>query len=93
MDAAKQKDFELTRLKTEELPPEMQKMNPEERKAYIAQQAKEREKLQQQINQLNAERETYVAQQRRVAAGSNTLDAVVISSVREQAEKRNFKFQ
>jgi hypothetical protein len=93
VDAAKQKDFEITKLKAEELPPETQKMNVEERKAYIEKHAQERAELQKKINQLNADREKYVAQRMKEAAGANTLDAVVTSSVREQAQKRNFKFQ
>ena len=92
MDAAKQKDFEITKLKTEELPSEMQKMNTEERRDYIEKHAQERAQLQTRINQLNAERQKYLAVRMQKVAGTNTLDAVVISTIREQAQKRNFKF-
>ena len=93
VDAAKQKDFEVTKLKAEELPAGMQKMSLEERKAYIEKNSQERAQLQTKINQLNAEREKFVAQRMKEAAGANTLDAVVISAVREQGEKRNFTFK
>jgi len=93
VDASKEKDFEITKVRTEELPSEMQKMNAEERKAYIEKNAKERDQLQTKIQQLTAEREKYLAQRRKEAAGTNTLDAVVISSVRDQAQKHNFKFE
>lgn len=93
VDASKEKGFEITKLRTEELPTEMQQMNADERRAYIEKNAKEREQLQAKIQRLNAEREKYLAQQSKEAAGTNTLDAVVISSVREQAQKRNFKFE
>ena len=93
IDAAKDKDFELSKLKTEELPVEMQKMNVEERKAYVEKNARERTDLQAKINQLNSEREKYVAQKLKQVAGTNTLDAVVISAVREQSAKRNFRFE
>jgi len=93
VDAAKDKTFEVARLKTEELPPEMQKLNVEERKAYIEKNAKERADLQSKINQLNGEREKYVAQRMKEVVGTNTLDAVVISAVREQSAKRNFRFE
>ena len=61
VDAAKDKDFKLAELKTEELPAEMQKMDAEERKTYVEENAKERTELQTKINQLNQEREKYVA--------------------------------
>ena len=93
VDAAKDKNFEIAKLKTEELPAEMQKMNAEERKAFIEKNSKERAELQAKINQLNREREKYVAQRMKEVAGTNTLDAVVISAVREQSAKRNFKFE
>mgnify|MGYP000860936971 CR=1 FL=1 len=93
VDAAKAKDFEITKLKEEDLPAEMKKMSAEQRKAYIEKNATERAQLQQQINQLNAEREKFVAQRIKETAGTNTLDAVVISAIHEQGAKRNFIFK
>jgi hypothetical protein len=93
VDAANEKDFEITKVKQEELPAEMQKMTLGERKDYIEKNAKEREQLQAKIKQLNADRETFVAQRMKEVAGTNTLDAVVISAIREQGQKRNFQFE
>jgi len=93
VDAAKADRFEITQVKTEDLPAEMQKMTVAERKAYIEKNAKEREQLQAQIKTLNASREKYVAQRMKEVAGTNTLDAVVISAIREQGQKRNFQFK
>jgi hypothetical protein len=93
VDAAKGKDFEVAKLKSEELPAEMQTMNAEERKAYIEKHSQERAQLQAKINQLNAEREKFVAQRMKEVDGANTLDAVVISAIHEQGAKRNFTFK
>ena len=93
VDAAKQKDFEVATLKAEELPAEMQKLSVDQRKAYIEKHSQERSQLQTKINQLNAEREKFVAQRMKETAGANTLDAVVISAIHEQGEKRNFNFK
>lgn len=93
VDAAKDKNFEISKLKSEELPAAMQKMDAGERKAFIEKNSQERAGLQAKINQLNREREQYVAQRMKEGAGTNTLDAVVISAVREQSAKRNFKFE
>lgn len=92
VDAAKDKSFQLDSLKTEELPAAMQTMNAGERKAFVEKNASERAELQAKINQLNREREQYVAQKMKEVAGTNTLDAVMISALREQSSKRNFKF-
>jgi len=93
VDAAKDKNFEVTKVKPEELPAEMQKMNEAERKAYVDKKSKERSDLQTKINQLNSEREQYVAQQMKTQSGTNTLDSAIIGAIREQGQKRSFKFE
>ncbi len=93
VDAVKELKADVSKLKTEELPAEMQKLSTEERKAYVETKAKERAEMQTKINELNREREKYVATRMTEIAGTSTLDAVVISAVREQSAKRNFKFE
>ena len=93
VDAAKDQNFEMEKLKAEELPAEMQKMNTEERRAYVEKNSKERADLQAKINQLNRDREQYVAQKMKEVASTNTLDSAMISAIREQSAKRNFKFE
>lgn len=93
VDAAKDKNFEISKLKTEELPAEMQKLNADERKAFVEKNSRKRSELQTKINQLNRDREKYVAQRMKAATGTNTLDAAVIAAVREQSAKRNFTFE
>lgn len=93
VDAYKEKDFKLAEVKAEQLPAEMKKMNADERKAYVENKSKERTEMQAKIQELNKEREKYVAARMKEIVGTNTLDAVVISAVREQSAKRNFKFE
>jgi hypothetical protein len=93
VDAAKEQNFDLAAVKPETLPAEMRTMSVEERKAYVEKNAREREQLQGKIKQLNADREKYVATRLKELAGTNTLDAVVISAIREQGQKRNFQFE
>lgn len=93
VDAVKEQKADVAKLKAEDLPAEMQKLSPEERKAYVETKAKERAEMQTKINALNHEREKYVAARLKEMSGTNTLDAVVISAVREQSAKRNFKFE
>ncbi len=93
VDACKGTNFNLSTLKTEELPVEMQKMTEIERKTYVETRTKEREKLQAEISRLNADRNKYVAEKSKQHSTTNTLDSVVVTTVREQAMKRNFRFE
>lgn len=93
VDAAKDSKFKLEEVKTQDLPVEMQKLTTDERKAYVEKKAGERAGLQAKIQTLNAEREKYLAAQMKQPAATNTLDAVVIAAVREQAAQRDFRFE
>ncbi len=93
VDAVKEQKTDVAKLKPEELPAEMQTLNAEQRKAYVETKSKERTAMQAKIQELNKEREKYVAARLKEIAGTNTLDAVIISAVREQSAKRNFKFE
>jgi len=93
VDAAKNKDFKLESVKTDALPEEMQKLSEPERKEYVEKKSKERSELQTKIQKLNSERERYIAAQQKKDAAANSLDAVVISAVRDQAQKRQFTFE
>lgn len=93
VDAKKDGTVKIEELKDEELPDEMKKMSQQERKAYVDKVGKEREKLQNQINRLNEERSKYVAKKLLESKNENTLDAVMIKTIREQATSRNFKFE
>ncbi len=93
VDAAKDKDFKLDSLKEADLPAAMQALPPAGRKQFVEQKSQERAELQAKINDLNAAREKFVAEKMKSVATTNTLDSVVITTVREQAETRAFKFE
>lgn len=93
VDACKGTNFNLSALKKEELPAEMQKLTETERKAYVETKTKEREKIQQEINRLSSGRTKFVAEQSKKHSASNTLDTVVVTTVREQAMKWNYRFE
>lgn len=95
VDRTKTKDFKWSEVKEEDLPEEMKKLDEEGRKAYVAQKEAERKKIQEQIRQLNEEREAHVAKvlKERGEDAGNTLDKVVVNTVREQAEARGYTFE
>lgn len=92
VDAKKDGSVKVEELKDEHLPDEMKKMDVQERKAYIDKMEKERTRIQDKINKLNHERIKYVAQKMLQNKNDNTLDAVMIKTIRDQATKKNYKF-
>jgi len=94
VDAAEDDEFEMEEIAEEQLPEEMRGMSDKEREAYVAAKAAEREKLQAEINRLNAERKDYIAaEMAKLTGGDETLGAALRAAAREQAEKRNFTFE
>jgi len=67
-DAVKEGRVRLDDVKNEELPSVLKDRSVEQRKRYVEGKLKERENLQSQIKQLSAERDRYVAGERRKAA-------------------------
>ena len=93
VDADREGTVEIEDIPENQLPEEMQKMNVEERKAYVEQKAKERENIQNQINELDKQRRDYIAQRLAENSEENTLDAAMLKIIREQASEKNYKFE
>jgi hypothetical protein len=93
VDADREGTVEIEEIPEDQLPEEMQKMNMEERKAYIEIKAKEREKIQTDINKLDSKRRDYIAQKLAENREENTLDAAMLKIIREQASEKNYKFE
>ena len=92
VDAVKEGKVDLSKAKPAELPENMRKMTPEQRKVHVAGKAKERARIQEAITKLHGERKQYVAEQRKKLGGSqaNSLDTVLIESLRQQAARKHF---
>ncbi|HEX9251046.1 MAG TPA: vWA domain-containing protein [Ignavibacteriaceae bacterium] len=93
VDAKKDGSVKIEDLKDEDLPVEMKEMTVQERKSYVDKMEKDREQIQNQINKLNDERSKYIAQKMIQNKNENTLDAVMIKTIREQAKQKNYKFE
>lgn len=91
VDASKEKEFDLKRVKTEELPAEMQKMSPEERSAYVAKKQSEREAIQKEIQKVSAERAKFIAEEmkKQNLSADASFDQAVRRTIQEQAAKLN----
>lgn len=93
VDAKKEGKVKVEELKDEELPDNMKKMTVQERKSYLDKMEKEREQIQEKITKLNDERSKYVVQKMLENKNENTLDAVMIKTIREQAKQKNYSFE
>jgi hypothetical protein len=96
VDATKSvKDFDVKKLKDEELPEEMRKMTPDERVAFVAKKAKEREQIAEKIKALSVKRDAYIKAEvaKKGLDTEKSFDESVRKSITEQAAKKGFEFE
>jgi hypothetical protein len=94
VDARQEKDFDLAKVKAEELPAEMQKMSETERKTFLDDKDKERAGLQKQIDEVNQQRQQFIAEQMKLSGKSTdkAFDAAMLNAIRQQAQQKSFSF-
>jgi len=87
VDASKDESFKLEEVAVEHLPKELQMLTQKERADKVAEMAAKRAKIQQQIKKLNAEREVFLAAERKKQGEDTggTLGAEVRKAVSQQA--------
>lgn len=95
VDACLVKDFDWSKIKEADLPEEMKKMTLDQRKGYIAKKREERGACQKKIQELSKQRAEFVkAKLKELGKESgDTIDAVVVQTVRQQAEGKGYKFE
>ena len=93
VDAKEKASVDVANIPKDQLPKEMQNMSVEERNKYIEKKAKEREKYQDKINELDKQRRDYIAKKIAEKPEENTLDAAMLKIIREQASNKNYKFE
>jgi len=93
VDAVNLKHVKLEEIKSEDLPEELRAMTPEERARHIAAMAAKRQDLQAKIQQLDAQRQAFVAAKRKEMGEDNTLGAALLVPMRSQAESKGFVFE
>lgn len=90
VDAMEDDEAVLSELKEEDLPAELQGKTEKEIKAYVEDKKAEREKIQQEIKELNAKREAYIAENQKEEKGE--LENALLSAIKNQASKKNYKW-
>ena len=88
------KDFDITKLKEEELCDELKKLKPAERVAYVKKKAEERAELQKKIGELSALRQKKVDEElakKPRNENEKALDEALKGVVRDQAKAKGFE--
>jgi hypothetical protein len=95
VDAINNGKCKLEDLKPEELPPALQKLDNAGRKAKVEEASNQRASIQKKINDLNAERLRYLAeeQKKQQAPQEKTLEQAVVKAIRDQAGRSKFTFE
>ena len=95
VDACREGTKKLADIPVDQLPEVMKTMTPEQREAHLAKMTAERTALQKKIQELNQAREAHVAEilkKQAETTGEQTLDQVVVATVRGQAAAVGYSF-
>ena len=91
---ARNRGKDIGKMKAEELPEPLRKLDSAARDHYLTEKAKERETLQKKIATVNGERETYLKAERarRAGKGAKALDDALGEAIRKEATSAGFAF-
>lgn len=90
VDAAEDKEFEVSELKEEDLPAELKGKTDKQIEKYIADKKTERAKIQKEIQELNRKREAHIAKNQKEQQGE--LENALLTAIKNQAAKKNYKW-
>ena len=88
------KDFDLSKIKDEDLPEELKKLKPEERVAYLKKKAEERAEIQKKVAELNVKRTKFIEDEKKKeprSAADKAFDDALKAMLREQAAAKGMK--
>lgn len=94
VDAVRENKVDVAKVEAKDLPAELQGLKADELKQRIDAAAKKRGEIQNEIQELNKQREAHVAAERAKPAqgGAKTLDEVLVETTRAQASKLGYAF-
>ena len=87
-------NFDLTKIKEEDLPDELKKLKPDERMAFLKKKLEERVELQKKINDLAGKRAKHIEEETKKQpkdAGEKALDEALRGTIRTQAKDKGFE--
>lgn len=91
VDATDDTDFDIAKIKKEELPEELRNKSTAEITHYIETKKKERSDIQKEIQELNAQRDAFIAKNQKENA-KGELENAMLEAIKKQAEKKNYSW-
>jgi hypothetical protein len=88
VDAVELKEVSVETLKDDGLPEELNGKSAAEIKKYVSEKKKEREQIQNKIQELNAKRKVYISEQK--TDTKNGLENAMTNAIKEQAKKKKY---
>lgn len=88
VDAEAEEEFSYDKIKDEDLPEELRGKSKAALKSYIQAQRAERERIQNEISELNKQRRAFIAEQKK--DNSNGLESAMIEALKKQARKKDY---
>lgn len=90
VDAESEKTFNYEKLKNSDLPKELKGKTTTEIKNYITKKRKDRNTIQQKIQQLNLKRKDFIAKQQK--ENTNNLESAMVKAIKTQAKQKKYKW-
>ncbi|MGB5238856.1 MAG: VWA domain-containing protein [Flavobacteriaceae bacterium] len=90
VDAAEEEDFEIGKVERKHLPSELQSKSDKELAAHIEAKKAERDQIQEEIRELDAKRQEFLAQNQKDQKGE--LESAMLNAIKKQASRKNFSW-
>ncbi|WP_346880728.1 vWA domain-containing protein [uncultured Algibacter sp.] len=92
VDAVEQEEVAIDDVKDNALPPELKGKSKTAIKTYVAKKSKEREDIQNKIQELNNKRKSYIAKQK-AGSTNNGLENAMTKAIKEQAKRKKYTWK
>lgn len=92
VDASEDADFDVSKIKDEEMPEELKDKSKIEIESYIAERKTARQRIQKEIQELNKKREAFIAKNQKEDS-KGELENAMIQAIIRQAEHKNYKWE
>jgi len=92
VDASEDKDFDVAKIKKDQLPAALKNKSTAQIENYIEEKKVERNKIQKEIKELNAKREAFITKNQKENA-KGELENAMLEAIKKQAEKKNYRWE
>jgi len=92
VDASEEDEFDVAKLKKDELPKELKGKSTEEIESYIEEKKSERSRIQKEIQELNGKREVFIAKNQKEGS-KGELENAMLEAIQKQAARKNYTWE